>query len=95
MTMLRLGQAARLTGVEKRKLMRAIEAGRLSATQRADGRYEVDSADLCRVYRRRLKWQYGPTAGDRLRGRLANWFDPLPATSVPPRRTLSDRHLDH
>jgi excisionase family DNA binding protein len=45
-----LGQAARLTGTSKTTITRAIKAGRLSATRRDDGGYEIDVAELERVY---------------------------------------------
>jgi excisionase family DNA binding protein len=48
--MLSLGQAARLTNTSKTTLTRAIKAGRLSATRRFDGSYEIDPAELARVY---------------------------------------------
>lgn len=48
--MLTLGQAARLTGTSKTTLTRAIRAGRLSATRRDDGSYEIDGSELSRVY---------------------------------------------
>lgn len=48
--MLTLGQAARLTGTSKTTLTRAIKAGRLSATRRDDGGYQIDPAELARVY---------------------------------------------
>jgi hypothetical protein len=48
--MLTLGQAARLTGLGKTTLTRAIKAGRLSASRRDDGSYEIDPAELSRVY---------------------------------------------
>lgn len=47
---LTLGQAARLAGTSKTTLTRAIRAGRLSATRRDDGSYEIAPAELCRVY---------------------------------------------
>jgi excisionase family DNA binding protein len=50
MPMLTLGQAARLTGLGKTTLTRAIKAGRLSATRRDDGSYGIDPAELHRVY---------------------------------------------
>ena len=50
MAMLSLGQAARLAGVGKTTLTRAIRAGKISATKRDDGRYEIDPAELGRVY---------------------------------------------
>lgn len=48
--MLTLGQAARLTNTSKTTLTRAIKAGRLSATRRDDGGYEIDPAELARVF---------------------------------------------
>jgi hypothetical protein len=45
-----LGKAAKLAGVGKSTLTRAIKAGRLSASRRDDGSYEVDVAELSRVY---------------------------------------------
>ena len=48
--MLTLGQAARLTNTSKTTLTRAIRAGRLSATRRDDGGYEIDPSELARVY---------------------------------------------
>jgi excisionase family DNA binding protein len=45
-----LGQAAKATGVSKSTLRRAIENGRLSATRRDDGSYEIDPAELHRVF---------------------------------------------
>ncbi len=48
--MLTLGAAAKMTGLGKTTLTRAIRAGRLSATRREDGRYEIDPAELNRVY---------------------------------------------
>ena len=45
-----LGQAARLTGTSKTTLTRAIRAGRLSATRLDGGGYEIDPAELSRVF---------------------------------------------
>ena len=50
MPMLTLGQAAKLVGLGKTTITRAIKAGRLSATRREDGSYEIDPAELTRVY---------------------------------------------
>ena len=47
-----LGQAAKATGVSKSTLRRAIDSGRLSATRRDDGSYEIDPAELHRVFPR-------------------------------------------
>jgi excisionase family DNA binding protein len=48
--MLTLGQAARLTKLGKTTLARAIKAGRLSATRNDSGTYQIDPAELSRVY---------------------------------------------
>lgn len=50
MAMLTLGQAAKLAGLGKTTLTRAIKAGRLSANRRDDGSYEIDPSELSRVY---------------------------------------------
>jgi hypothetical protein len=50
MPMLTLGQAAKLTGLGKTTITRAIKGGRLSANRRDDGSYEIDPAELSRVY---------------------------------------------
>src|SRR4051812_7869408 len=49
-TSLTLGQAAKLTGLGKTTLARAIKAGRLSATRSEPGSYSIDAAELARVY---------------------------------------------
>jgi hypothetical protein len=51
MAMLSLGESARLTRLGKTTLARAIKAGRLSASRKEDGGYEIDPAELARVYR--------------------------------------------
>jgi excisionase family DNA binding protein len=48
--MITLGEAARLTGLGKTTLARAIKAGRLSATKTDIGTYQIDPAELGRVY---------------------------------------------
>lgn len=50
MAMVTLGEAARLTGLGKTTLSRAIKAGRLSATRTDTGEYRIDPAELARVY---------------------------------------------
>lgn len=47
---LTLGQAAKLAGVGKTTVTRAIRSGRLSAERRDDGSYRIDPAELSRVY---------------------------------------------
>jgi excisionase family DNA binding protein len=50
MTMLTLGEAARLTKLGKTTLARAIKAGRLSASRTDAGSYQIDASELARVY---------------------------------------------
>jgi excisionase family DNA binding protein len=50
MTTLTLGQAAKLAGVGKTTLTRAIKSGRLSAERREDGSYRINAAELSRAY---------------------------------------------
>jgi len=45
-----LGQAARATGKSKPTIARAIRAGRLSAGRGADGSFNIDPAELERVF---------------------------------------------
>jgi excisionase family DNA binding protein len=49
-TALSLGQAARLTGLGKTTLARAIRAGRLSATRTETGGYSIEPCELGRVF---------------------------------------------
>src|SRR6185436_10275534 len=49
-TALSLGQAARLTGLGKTTLARAIHAGRLSATRTETGGYSIEPCELARVF---------------------------------------------
>jgi hypothetical protein len=45
-----LGKAALATGKSKTTLHRAITSGKLSAVRNTDGEYEIDPAELMRVY---------------------------------------------
>lgn len=47
-----LGQAAEAAGVSKTTLRRAIKSGRISANKREDGSFEIDGAELARVFPR-------------------------------------------
>lgn len=89
MTMLRLGQAARLAGVGKSRLTRAIRSGKLCAIQRADGRYEIDSAEVCRLYERQLQRQFGPSKGYRTAVSIMGWLYPPSMGGMLWRRSLS------
>ena len=48
--MFTLGEAARETGKSKTTLTRAIQSGRMSANRLDDGSYQIDPAELFRVY---------------------------------------------
>ena len=50
MALVTLGEASRLVGVGKTTLSRAIKVGRLSASRTDTGSYEIDPAELHRVY---------------------------------------------
>ncbi len=45
-----LGTAAKMAGTSKTSINRAIKSGKLSATRRDDGSYEIDPSELARVY---------------------------------------------
>jgi excisionase family DNA binding protein len=45
-----LGEAAKELGVSKPTVQRAIKSGRLSATRRDDGSYDIDPAELHRAF---------------------------------------------
>jgi hypothetical protein len=45
-----LGEAAKATGNSKTTIHRAIKSGRVSATRKDDGSYEIDPAELHRVF---------------------------------------------
>lgn len=45
-----LGTAAKATGVSKSTIYRAVKSGKLSASRNADDEYEIDPAELHRVY---------------------------------------------
>jgi len=48
--MLTLGQAAKETGVSKPTISKAINKGRISATKNEKGEYDIDPAELFRVF---------------------------------------------
>jgi excisionase family DNA binding protein len=50
MAMVTLGEAARLTGLGKTTLARAIKSGRLSAARTDLGSYQIDPSELARIY---------------------------------------------
>ena len=50
MTGLSLREAAKEAGTSKSTILRAVKAGRLSATRTDDGGYNIEPAELFRVY---------------------------------------------
>ncbi len=50
--MLTMGEAAKEAGISKATLSRAIKNGRVSATRNDKGGYDIDPAELFRVYPR-------------------------------------------
>ena len=50
MATLSLREAAEQTGVSKSTIFRAIKAGRMSAPRNDDGEFQIDPAELFRVY---------------------------------------------
>src|SRR3954452_17954213 len=48
-----LGEAAKLTGLNRTSILRAVRRGQLTAQGREDGRFLVDVAELERVYQLR------------------------------------------
>ena len=45
-----LGTAAKATGKSKPTIQRAVKTGKLSAVRKTDGSYEIDPAELHRVF---------------------------------------------
>jgi excisionase family DNA binding protein len=48
--MLKVAEAAKLAGLPKTKIMRAIRSGRLPATQLDDGDYLIDASQIERLF---------------------------------------------
>ncbi|MBV9218439.1 MAG: hypothetical protein JOY94_03410 [Methylobacteriaceae bacterium] len=65
MTVLSLREAAQEAGTSKSTILRAIQSGRLSAPRNHDGGYDIDPAELFRVYPPKPKTEHsaGGAAG--------------------------------
>jgi hypothetical protein len=106
MAIVSLGQAAKLAGLGKTTLARAIKAGRLSATRRDDGGYQIDVSELERVYPLRAPSDAtGATdaapgsvvhlaTGDATGGALAGEIAALRATASLMREQIADLRED-
>jgi hypothetical protein len=104
--LLSLGQAAKLAGLGKTTLARAIKAERLGATRRDDGGYQIDVAELERVYPLRAPADAtGATdtargtavhlaPGDATGGNLAGEIEALRATATLMREQITDLRED-
>jgi len=57
-----LGEAAKATGKSKPTIQRAIKSGKISASKKEDGTYDIDPAELHRVYP--MKQSDGNADGD-------------------------------
>ena len=66
-TALTLGQAARMAGVGKTTLARAIKSGRMSASRSDEGSYRIEPAELHRVYPIPAVAQDGGATGEMVR----------------------------
>ena len=54
--MLSAKEAATAVGMSKAGIIRAIHAGKLSATRNANQQFEIDPAELFRVYDAGVNW---------------------------------------
>ena len=70
-----LGTAAKATGLNRSTVLRAIKSGKISATKNEHGEWQIDPAELHRVY--------PPTADEPIRPVAAQWH----ATSIAPDAT--------
>jgi hypothetical protein len=74
-----LGDAARATGKSKPTIAKAIKTGRISAARAEDGSYQIDPAELHRVYpmasegRGNSLQQDTPAADGGLQGEVELW----------------------
>lgn len=66
-----LRQAAEASGISKTKLHRAIKAGTISAVLNESGAYEIDPAELHRVFPPRRPEDHGGTPGLQQNGTLS------------------------
>jgi hypothetical protein len=106
MAQVSLGQAAKLAGLGKTTLARAIKSGRLSATRRDDGGYQIDISELERVYPLRAPTDATSAmdtargtvvhlaTGDATGGNLTGEIEALRATGALMREQIADLRED-
>jgi hypothetical protein len=94
MSTLTLGAAAKLAGVSKSTLTRAIKAGRMScAGRRDDGAYEIDAAELCRVYPARAPAEDATGGGNGVMTQHAALLDATARAEVKLRAELAEQRV--
>ena len=82
--MLSAKEAANAVGMSKNGIIRAIHSGRLSATRNANGQFEIDPAELFRVY--------DPVAtADHLNWEVADNETPVQSNAVDDKVSLLER----
>jgi excisionase family DNA binding protein len=90
--LLTLGEAARLCGVPKSTISRAVKSGRLSAGRSDDGSYAIDPAELSRVYEFKLPETAATPATDGVTSGAAQQATaPTPLSATAPDHELAVR----
>lgn len=87
-----LGEAAKATGKSKPTIQRAIKSGKISASKKEDGTYDIDPAELHRVYP--MKQGDGNASGNMKQSVTANDNGRLQAELDAMRRELEQTALE-
>ena len=87
-----LGEAAKATGKSKPTIQRAIKSGKISASKKEDGTYDIDPAELHRVYP--VKQSDGNVGGDMKQYVTPNNNGELQAELDAMRRELEQTNLE-
>jgi len=87
-----LGEAAKATGKSKPTIQRAIKSGKISASKKDDGTYDIDPAELHRVYP--MKQGDGNADGDMKQSVTPNNNGGLQAELDAMRRELEQTNLE-
>lgn len=87
-----LGEAAKATGKSKPTIQRAIKSGKISASKKEDGTYDIDPAELHRVYP--VKQSDGNADGDMKQSVTPNNNGELQAELDAMRRELEQANLE-
>ena len=87
-----LGEAAKATGKSKPTIQRAIKSGKISASKKEDGTYDIDPAELHRVYP--VKQSNGNADSDMKQSVTPNNNGELQAELDAMRRELEQTNLE-